>query len=177
MSLTINQTVTFADTKGTTLEGTIHKLNPKKAHVKITKGNHRFTVGMVICVPYGLLGAGDYGQGTVAPRVPVQAAPPVPFEPTEWWVRDNAHELMILDGLFGELSPENLCCDGEASHSYIMQKRRDIERRMQAVFVLLGTQIDETTHYDIMDKYRKTIVDSLKRSVAFHDRFTAMATP
>lgn len=178
MSLTINQTVTFPDTKGSTLDGIVVKLNPKKAHVKITRGNHRFQIGQIICVPYGLLGVGNYGQGAVAPRMPIpQAAPPVHFEPTEWWVRDNAHELMILDGLFNELSPENLCCDGEASHSYIMQKRRDIERRMQAVFILLGTQISEDTHYDIMEKHRKTIVESLKRSVAFHDRLTAMATP
>lgn len=171
MSLTINQTVTFPDTKGSTLEGVIVKLNPKKAQVKLTKGNHRFTAGMVIIVPYSLLGTGPYGQGAVAPRMPIpQAAPPVHFEPTEWWVRDHVQELVILDGLYGELSPENLCCDGEASHSYIMQKRRDIERRMQAVFVLLGTQISEDTHYDIMEKHNKTIVDSLKRDVAHHER-------
>lgn len=174
MSLTINQTVTFPDTKGSTLEGTVHKMNPKKCQVKLTKGNHRFQAGIIINVPYSLLGTDDYGQGVVAPRVPVVAAP---FTPSEWWVRDSAHELMILDGLFNELSPENLCCDGEASRFYIVQKRRDIERRMQAVFVLLGQEIDESQHYEIMEKYRKTIVESLKKSFAFHDRFSAMATP
>lgn len=174
MSLIINQAVTFSDTKGSTLEGFVHKLNPKKAHVKITRGNHRFAVGQIICVPYRLLGFGDYGRGAVAPHVPVQAAPPVHFEPTEWWVRDNALELMILDGLFGELSPENLCCDGEASHSHIMQKRRDIERRMQAVFVLLGTQIDESTHYEIMDKFRAEIIKSLQQSIQWQERLVAI---
>jgi hypothetical protein len=171
MSLTINQTVTFPDTKGTTLEGTIHKLNPKKAQVKLTNGNHRFASGIIINVPYSLLGVGDYGQGTVAPRVPVQVAPPAKFEPSEWWVRAHAMELLILDGIFGQLSPENLCGDGEIPMWRVKQKRAQLDRELNAIYFLLGQEIDESQHYEIMEKYRVTIVNSIKNTLQWQERF------
>jgi hypothetical protein len=174
MSLTINQTVTFPDTKGTMLEGIVHKLNPKKAHVKITKGNHRFTVGMVICVPYRLLGVGDYGQGIATPYVPAQATPSVPFTPSAFWVTEHAMELMMLDNIFGQLSPENLCGDGEIPRWRVEEKRKQLHRELNAIYVLLGREIDETQHYEIMDKFRAEIIQSIQQSLKWQERRIAI---
>ena len=72
---------------------------------------------------------------------------------------------MILDGIFGQLSPENLCGDGEIPRWRVEEKRKQLNRELDAVYVLLGHEIDESQHYEIMEKFRNVIVKSLESSL------------
>jgi hypothetical protein len=51
--------------------------------------------------------------------------------------------LKWLERLVGELSPENLCCDGELSHAQVAAKLRDIKAEWRQVEGLLGYRISE----------------------------------
>lgn len=50
--------------------------------------------------------------------------------------------------LSSQLSPENLCCDGEASQSYIRQKLRRINKEWKALEKQIGRKVTETEVWD-----------------------------
>jgi len=62
--------------------------------------------------------------------------------------RSEAEIMRDFDGLECELSPENLCCDGEASQGYINQKMRDINKRWKALEKELGRLVSEGDAYN-----------------------------
>jgi hypothetical protein len=79
-------------------------------------------------------------------------------------------ELMILDSIFGQLSPENLCGDGEIPRWRVNEKRKQLDRELNAVYVLLGQVIDESQHYEIMEKFNSEIVKSVQQSLQWQQR-------
>ena len=166
MTLTVNQTVSFYH-NGTSFEGTVKKINRKKAKVLLTKGNGRFAAGKIILVPYSMLGATDYGWqvGKQSGSTPVAppVAKPAPFNPSSWWVAEHHNALQILEGIYSDLSPENLCCDGEASQSYVRSRRAALNRQMNAVFTLLGQEITEGQLYEIIEKFPKEFEGSVSK--------------
>jgi hypothetical protein len=53
-----------------------------------------------------------------------------------------------------ELSPENLCCDGEASPAFVKRKLKDIRNRWAQLEKKFGVQVteDEVWDYSINNK-------------------------
>ena len=54
--------------------------------------------------------------------------------------------------LASDLSPENLCCDGEASKTYIAQKLRRIKKEWKALENQVGRKVTEDEVWDIRIK-------------------------
>lgn len=54
---------------------------------------------------------------------------------------------------YGGLSPENLCCDGEASLVHIRRTAARLKRQLRALFTELGRTVTEDQYYgDLMRK-------------------------
>ena len=69
---------------------------------------------------------------------------------SETYGRPKRPELEILkdiDRVYGELSPENLHCDGEISHSAAMAKERSLNARLKTLFKELGREVSESETY------------------------------
>jgi len=57
--------------------------------------------------------------------------------------------------LASQLSPENLCCDGEASQTYINQKLRRINKEWKTLEQQIGRKVTEDEVWDThMENYR-----------------------
>ncbi len=57
-----------------------------------------------------------------------------------------------LRGIEGELSPENLCMDGEASPSYVRRRSRELNQAKAKLVAELGF---EPTIYDLYPNLRR----------------------
>ncbi len=117
-----------------------------KAKVKTLeeRGNGRASKpGVLWGVPYSMMTPVD-AQTTL----PAKAAPPpqkLVYSPF------NGSDNLILEAIFdcyNGLSPENLCCDGEASTAYIFRTRNELNRKLRGLFIAFGREVDEGEIYD-----------------------------
>jgi len=59
-----------------------------------------------------------------------------------------------------ELSPENLCCDGELSRAQTNARYRKIMKRWHALEATVGRSVSESEAWDwTMEESRKKVVD------------------
>lgn len=65
------------------------------------------------------------------------------FDPTTKYPETETECQVWFDTLRCELSPENLCCDGEASRSQIAAKRRDISECWKELEKIVGRRVGE----------------------------------
>lgn len=65
------------------------------------------------------------------------------FNPNAKYPETEAECQVWFERLRGELSPENLCCDGEASRSQIAAKRRDISECWKELEKIVGRKVGE----------------------------------
>lgn len=172
--LTPNTEIT-ANTRGQVITGKVVKVNRTTCLITVSGGNTRFAIGSMVKVPFSIItvpfkcgdhgveisGSDIVGGSTIAPKA---------FEPSIFWVMENAFELLILDGLYSQLSPENLSCDGECSRSEVNRRRAAIERKMRAVESIIGTQLDESRLDAILNKYRDDIAKTVEVSVSHFKR-------
>ena len=141
--------ILFGRPNGEKTLGTIMKVNVSKC--KVRQDDSRGSVhpiGTIWTVPFELIYTIDAnGQPIVA------ASEPVIQEPvSDFWIRNHKHELIILNRIYSNLSPEHLSCDGEAPMWRIRQQRAELERQLKAIFVLLGRRLDESEAYRCLDK-------------------------
>ena len=61
--------------------------------------------------------------------------------------RDEATVLASINNVYGGLSPENLCCDGEASAAHIRRVGGELRRALKALFTELGRKVSEGESY------------------------------
>ena len=144
--------ILFGRPNGEKTLGTILKVNINKCNVRQDdmRGNAGRPIGTIWRVPFEMIYARDAsGNATVPPPAPVEKKPI-----TDFWIMDNKHELHILNGIYGHLSPENLTCDGEASMAWVRKRRADLDRKLRACFVLLEREIDETECYQCIDRMK-----------------------
>jgi hypothetical protein len=173
--LTPNTEIT-AETRGQVITGKVVKVNRTTCLITVSGGNTRFSVGSMVKVPFSIITVpfkcGDHGMEVTSGDVVGGPAAPAPkaFEPNFFWVTENAFELLILDGLYSQLSPENLSCDGECSRSEINRKRNVIERKMRAIETIIGVQLDESQLDVILNKYQKEIVQSVEGAIGHFKR-------
>jgi hypothetical protein len=52
-----------------------------------------------------------------------------------------------FDDLSGQLSPENLCCDGEAPMSYVRKRARELHKQWAELEKLAGRKVSEEEVY------------------------------
>jgi len=70
-------------------------------------------------------------------------------------VKGTRAEAEILDDIgcvYGNLSPENLTCDGECSNSEVNRRSRAYNKALKALFKELGREVSES---EIYDRYRQ----------------------
>lgn len=89
-------------------------------------------------VPYSMLTATD-GVG-----LPVAKPPEIRYSPFAGV--DN----LILEAMgyiYTDLSPENLCCDGELPYTQVAAKSRELNRKLQGLFQAYGRSVSEEEVY------------------------------
>ena len=130
----VGDTVLFGRPNGEKTRGRITKVNRKS--YKITAMETRGT-------------RGQYSSGG-SWRVPHSRVWHDSPSLSETYGRPKRPELEILkdiDRVYGELSPENLHCDGEISHSAAMAKERSLNARLKTLFKELGREVSESETY------------------------------
>ncbi len=61
--------------------------------------------------------------------------------------RPEAEVMADILGVYGELSPENLTCDGELSAAQVRRRSAELHRRLQLLFKEIGRTVSETEAY------------------------------
>jgi hypothetical protein len=137
----VGMNVIFGNNSGEKTRGIVVKVNPTKAKVQTTENRgHRHGVGTVWSVPYPLLQMVDSNGAVVEKEIKYN-----PFAHV-----DN----LILEAVlccYGELSPENLSCDGEASYFHMANKKNSINKKLKGLLMAYGTDINEKQIYDWHD--------------------------
>lgn len=154
--------VYFGRSFGEKTLGEVVKVNRVKVKVRQleSRGTYKsHPVGTVWTVPVSLLTKADAGSVASAPRV-------MPVE-VQNRLRDNQDrdfafmrgneapkpkrsEAVILDeirGIYSNLSPENLSCDGELPISEIRRRSASLNRRLRECFTELGRRVSEGEAY------------------------------
>ncbi len=127
----VGDKVYFGRPNGQQTLGVIEKLNLAKAKVKTLEARgQRVTAGEVWGVPYSLM-----RHATVA-GTPVPVLKYDPLDP-------NNSLLEALASAYCGLSPENLHCDGEASPTYVRQRRAELERKIRGLQMVIGRTLGE----------------------------------
>lgn len=133
----VGDKVLFGRPNGEQTQGTVVKVNRKKLKVRQDedRGTKRgYNVGTVWTVPPSLCRpVGTSVARKVAPK-------PAPKRPEKAIMGD------ILD-VYGELSPENLCCDGELSLTAVRRKSRSLNGRLARLQRELGRKVSEEAAY------------------------------
>ena len=155
--------ILFGRPNGEKTLGTIMKVNINKCNVRQDdmRGNAGRPIGTIWRVPFEMIYARDAGGDAVVP-------PPAPVEKkpiTDFWIMEHKHELRILNRIYGNLSPENLTCDGEAPMWRVRQVKAELDRKLRAVFVLIGQELDEVEAYKLID--RLTELEKQGKTTAF----------
>ena len=133
----VGDTVLFGRANGEKTRGRITKVNSKSYKVTTlesrgTRSQHNS--GGSWRVPHSLVWADGQSRSTTAR------------------VRTGRREMDILkdiSSVYGGLSPENLYCDGEISHSAAMVKYRRLKGQLKTLFRELGREVGECETYDL----------------------------
>ncbi len=121
--------VTFGRPNGRKMEGLIIKKNAKTA---IIRSAHALcSVAWELCTPIN----------GVAPSI---CQPALKFNMFD---TVNNHILEAIYCLYGNLSPENLTCDGEISGSQIRQRSAKYHAQLKHLFAALGRSVSEQEIY------------------------------
>lgn len=120
--------VFFGRPNGEQTTGEVVKVNRVKVKVKQleSRGTYRsYPVGTVWTVPVSLLSKVRVnGIGITEPR-------------------PEAELLSTIRGIYCQLSPENLACDGELSRSAVRRREATLNRQLRACFKELGRRVSE----------------------------------
>lgn len=129
--------VFFGRTNGEQTLGEVVKVNRVKVKVKQldSRGTYRsYPVGTVWTVPVSLLRRADGVAATPEPPKPKRAEDVVMNE---------------IRGIYCQLSPENLTCDGELSRTAVRRRSAALNRALRACFQELGRRVSESEAYRV----------------------------
>jgi len=136
--------VIFGRSNGEKTLGEIVRCNNKKANVRILvqRGSGRGSeVGTEWGVPYSMMEPANAQDISEA-----QSEEVVKVLPKLEYNMFAGVENLILEAInviYGELSPENLSCDGELSATRIKEKRIVLQRQLMGLQLALGRNISE----------------------------------
>jgi hypothetical protein len=146
--------VYFGRSRGEQTLGKITKLNPTKAKVETleTRGHNR-PIGQLWNVPYDLMRPAEEGAAPLA-------STPKPVEPLQYSPFADEDNLILeaIAGVYGNLSPENLTCDGELSQTQVRQRYAELQRKLRGLCMALGREVTEDQIYaweDQRSQYQK----------------------
>ena len=125
----VGDQVIFGRMQGEHTKGVVVKINPKTIAVRQTEARSGHPVGTMWRV------APSFVQPAGGPAVA-----PVAKRPEREIMREVA-------GIYCDLSPENLTCDGEASPAWVRSRSRQLNARLAACFKELGRRVDESECY------------------------------
>jgi len=128
----VGDTVLFGRTNGEKTRGRITKVNAKS--YKITTLESRGTRSQ-----YSSGGSWRVPHSLVWHDSPSQAKAPS---------RPEIEILKDISSVYCGLSPENLHCDGESSHSAAMVKYRRLNAQLKSLFKELGREVGEWESYE-----------------------------
>ena len=128
----VGDTVLFGRTNGEKTRGRITKVNSKSYKVTTlesrgTRSQH--SSGGTWRVPHSLVWADGQSQAKASSRPEVDI-------------------LKDINSVYCGLSPENLYCDGEISHSAAMVKSRRRKGQLKTLFRELGREVGEWESYE-----------------------------
>jgi len=130
--------VYFGRTHGEQTLGEVVKVNRVKVKVKQldSRGTYRsYPVGTVWTVPVSLLTKVD-SSGQAVPEAPKPKRP-------------EAEVMAEIQGIYCQLSPENLSCDGELPLSLVRRRSAALNRALRACFQELGRRVSECEAYRV----------------------------
>jgi hypothetical protein len=137
--------VVFGRHHGEKTLGQIVKLNPSKARVKTLEQRGSVRVkdeGQIWGVPYSLMRPAtpeEIKAASANQQTPVANPKPLPVSLDG----GDEHILLAIHNCYVGLSPENLHCDGEISHSAAMRRAGEIRRKLQGLFTAFGRTVTE----------------------------------
>jgi len=140
--------VIFGRPNGEKTKGIIRKINPTTAKVETTEDRSNRTVaGQMWKVQYALIQPDPNASAAVSSgRDPAD-------EPLVYHQFDENNPLLeIILKCYGDLSPENLTCDGELPMTAIRQKKARLDRWLKHLQLALGRQVSETVIYNWYDQ-------------------------
>jgi len=142
----IGMTVTFGRPNGEQTLGEVVKINGKSLKVRTLEGRGKrdasgqtWRVAASLCTP---------ADGSAVPA-------PVPMGP-DYGKLSEAEILAKVEGIYCQLSPENLTCDGELSRSQVAARYGALRRQLAALFKALGRTVSEDEVYRQMTAHRRS---------------------
>ena len=123
------------------------RCNPKKAKVKTLESRgSKSPAGAEWGVPYSMMepydGETPKSEVVVGQKPTVNADDPVDYCRFDEPVKTYA--MLAINQCYCDLSPENLSCDGEAPRSHVIQRGRELNRQLKALFVVMDREVSET---------------------------------
>ncbi len=135
--------VLFGRGSGEKTKGTVTKKNKTKFKVRQdeSRGTQRsHPIGTVWTVPPSFMEHDPDASGTTEP--------PKPKELLKYSFLEHhgveGHILHAIDQIYGDLSPENLTCDGELSAGRVRQKANALHRQLGHLQKALGHEVSES---------------------------------
>ena len=141
MTFHVGQTVRFGRKQGEQSLGEVIKINTKSVKVKLLEGR-----GVYKAHPAGGIWRVHPSLCSLVTGNPALSAPPTVGGVVQ---RTETKILADIAGIYAALSPENLYCDGEISHSAAMKKHRRLQRELQSLFTELGRVVSEDESYTL----------------------------
>lgn len=139
-SFRVGQRVLFGRPNGEKTLGEVIKVNGKSLKVRTLEGRgSRDLVGQVWRVAASLCQPAD---GSIPTAVPA----PKPAGP-DYSKLTEAEILAKVGGIYNQLSPENLTCDGELSRTEVARRYGALRRQLAACFKALGRTVSEDEIY------------------------------
>lgn len=147
----VGMEVVFGRGNGEHTRGVVEKMNRVKAKVRTVETRGRTAAGTVWGVPYSMMEPTGTTHNIQPARNPADDS--IQYSPFQ-----SHTDRLILEAIcavYNELSPENLCCDGELPAHMVNRKRTDLNRKLNGLFKAFGRPVSETAAYDWSDKKRE----------------------
>lgn len=145
----VGMRVHFGRDNGEKSLGEVVKVNPARAKVRLLEergAGRGSNVGTVWTVPYSLMNPTDHTSTAPVPNpTPNPADQPFPYK-MGLYAENAIMEVILIT--YGELSPENLTCDGELPQHIVRARHNQLIKRLHHLFGALGRPVSETVAYE-----------------------------
>lgn len=135
----IGMEVFFGKNNGQQTKGKITKLNRTTAGVMTEDGRGKHAAGAVWRVSYSLLSPVNTLSNT-------NSATQANFTELVYNEYQDKMEQLVLEAIaccYDKLSPENISADGEIPINIVMQRRKEIDKKLEGLFQALGKRVSE----------------------------------
>lgn len=153
--------VVFGRNGGEQTTGTVVKINRVAAKVKTNKPRGNTSIGTVFGVPYGMIH--EFVGDPIKTDIPANIESFIIYSPFSD-VENNILEAIL--GVYSELSPENLSCDGELPNHLIIGKSVKLKTRLKHLQLAYGMEVTESQIYKWYENkraYDKRVYEKLHK--------------